>query len=181
MLSCALTFLFDFWHSVIRSEIDGSIQMKCFLKGSPEISVGLNEDLLIGKERGCKLLFNWYPSYDSYRAKGMILHHPCIYCSSGSGSYGHMCNYSYHTIISLHWNVTIEHNFRDCLVITFFWRTETIVKSFYFNMIIRSRSMKLLFSLFIKKGRRKLKFQYFVLTEPVVCCISLCLIFMIKI
>eukprot|EP01147_Barroeca_monosierra_P009438 gene9438-1680_t len=47
-----LTVLFDKNGSVIRSEIDGSIQMKCFLKGSPEISVGLNEDLLIGKERG---------------------------------------------------------------------------------------------------------------------------------
>lgn len=74
-----LTVLFSSSGSVVRSEINGSIQMKSFLQGSPgrrcgegrgqggkgranpvvglpkttEISLGLNEDLIIGKERGC--------------------------------------------------------------------------------------------------------------------------------
>eukprot|EP00056_Hartaetosiga_gracilis_P022948 m.34145 g.34145 ORF g.34145 m.34145 type:complete len:440 (-) comp9907_c0_seq1:104-1423(-) len=47
-----LTVLFDNKGNAIRSEIDGAIQMKCFLHGHPTISIGLNDDLMIGKERG---------------------------------------------------------------------------------------------------------------------------------
>lgn len=38
--------------SVLRSEIDGCIQMKSFLQGLPELRVGLNEDLVVGKQPG---------------------------------------------------------------------------------------------------------------------------------
>jgi len=44
-----LTVLFDANGSVVRSEINGCIQMKSFLQGLPELRVGLNEDLNIGK------------------------------------------------------------------------------------------------------------------------------------
>jgi AP-4 complex subunit mu-1 len=33
---------------VLTSEIDGTIQMKSYLTGNPEIKVGLNEDLAVG-------------------------------------------------------------------------------------------------------------------------------------
>lgn len=35
-----------------NSEIDGTIQMKSYLSGTPEIRLALNEDLAIGKEFG---------------------------------------------------------------------------------------------------------------------------------
>ena len=35
--------------SVLRQEIDGAIQMKSFLQGTPEIFIGLNENMSIGK------------------------------------------------------------------------------------------------------------------------------------
>lgn len=47
-----LTCLFGPSGSVLRSEIDGCIQMKSFLQGTPDVSLGLNEDLIIGKHRG---------------------------------------------------------------------------------------------------------------------------------
>lgn len=34
---------------ILTSEIDGTIQMKSYLTGNPEIKVGLNEDLTIGR------------------------------------------------------------------------------------------------------------------------------------
>lgn len=34
---------------MLTSEIDGTIQMKSFLTGNPEIKVGLNEDLAVGR------------------------------------------------------------------------------------------------------------------------------------
>ena len=33
----------------MNSSIDGSIQMKSYLSGNPELSLALNEDLVIGK------------------------------------------------------------------------------------------------------------------------------------
>eukprot|EP00039_Didymoeca_costata_P001126 m.49951 g.49951 ORF g.49951 m.49951 type:complete len:448 (+) comp10641_c0_seq1:128-1471(+) len=47
-----LTVLFDTNGNVLRSEIDGCIQMKSFLQGLPELRVGLNEDLVVGKQPG---------------------------------------------------------------------------------------------------------------------------------
>ena len=34
---------------VLRSEIDGCIQMKSFITGTPEVRIGLNEDLTVGR------------------------------------------------------------------------------------------------------------------------------------
>ena len=34
---------------VVNSSIDGTIQMKSFLSGNPELRLALNEDLVIGK------------------------------------------------------------------------------------------------------------------------------------
>lgn len=44
-----LTILFTSTGSVINSAIDGSIQMRSFLSGNPELRLALNEDLVIGK------------------------------------------------------------------------------------------------------------------------------------
>lgn len=37
--------------TVLRAEIDGSLVMKCFLAGNPEIRLGLNEDIVVGRGR----------------------------------------------------------------------------------------------------------------------------------
>eukprot|EP00041_Stephanoeca_diplocostata_P004609 m.47741 g.47741 ORF g.47741 m.47741 type:complete len:447 (-) comp15235_c0_seq1:217-1557(-) len=47
-----LTVLFGANGNVLRAEIDGCIQMKSFLQGSPELHIGLNEDLQIGRKGG---------------------------------------------------------------------------------------------------------------------------------
>lgn len=47
-----LTVLFDAKGNVQRMEIDGCIQMKSFLQGLPELRVGLNQDLNIGRVSG---------------------------------------------------------------------------------------------------------------------------------
>lgn len=44
-----LTVLFNANGFVVNSSIDGSIQMKSFLSGNPELRLALNEDLVIGK------------------------------------------------------------------------------------------------------------------------------------
>ncbi len=44
-----LTVLFNHSGVVVNSSIDGSIQMKSFLSGNPELRLALNEDLVIGK------------------------------------------------------------------------------------------------------------------------------------
>jgi AP-4 complex subunit mu-1 len=44
-----LTILFTSTGSVVNSSIDGSIQMRSFLSGNPELRLALNEDLVIGK------------------------------------------------------------------------------------------------------------------------------------
>ena len=36
--------------NVLRSEVSGQLNMKSFLNGSPQIKLGLNEDLVIGRE-----------------------------------------------------------------------------------------------------------------------------------
>ena len=43
---------------VLNSNIDGTIQMKSYLAGNPELKLALNEDLVIGKQSGGKV-----PSY----------------------------------------------------------------------------------------------------------------------
>jgi len=35
--------------NILRSEIDGCIQMKCFIPGNPEVRIGLSEDFFVGK------------------------------------------------------------------------------------------------------------------------------------
>ena len=44
-----LNVTFNASGSVVTSEVDGSIIMKSFLEGSPELYLGLNEDLVIGR------------------------------------------------------------------------------------------------------------------------------------
>ena len=47
-----LTVLFNASGAVVNSSIDGSILMKSFLSGNPELRLALNEDLAIGKGNG---------------------------------------------------------------------------------------------------------------------------------
>ena len=47
-----LTVLFNSTGYVVNSSIDGSILMKSFLSGNPELRLALNEDLVIGKGGG---------------------------------------------------------------------------------------------------------------------------------
>ena len=47
-----LTILFNNSGNVVNSSIDGSILMKSFLSGNPELRLALNEDLIIGKGGG---------------------------------------------------------------------------------------------------------------------------------
>ena len=47
-----LTILFSNTGYVVNSSIDGSIMMKSFLSGNPELRLALNEDLVIGKGNG---------------------------------------------------------------------------------------------------------------------------------
>ena len=47
-----ITVLFNANGYIVNSSIDGSIQMKSFLSGNPELRLALNEDLVIGKGSG---------------------------------------------------------------------------------------------------------------------------------
>jgi len=44
-----LTVLIGLNGNILRSEIDGCIQMKCFIPGNPEVRIGLSEDFFVGK------------------------------------------------------------------------------------------------------------------------------------
>lgn len=45
-------FFFVYQGYILTSEIDGTIQMKSYLSGNPEIRLALNEDLRIGGRGG---------------------------------------------------------------------------------------------------------------------------------
>jgi len=47
-----ITMLFSSNGTILRSEIAGSIVMKSYLKGNPEMSLGLNSELVIGRSAG---------------------------------------------------------------------------------------------------------------------------------
>eukprot|EP00672_Neobodo_designis_P024546 CAMPEP_0174832628 /NCGR_PEP_ID=MMETSP1114-20130205/3772_1 /TAXON_ID=312471 /ORGANISM="Neobodo designis, Strain CCAP 1951/1" /LENGTH=465 /DNA_ID=CAMNT_0016066489 /DNA_START=62 /DNA_END=1459 /DNA_ORIENTATION=- len=47
-----LNVVFNASGSVINSEVDGTIIMKSFLAGSPDLYLGLNEDLVVGNDGG---------------------------------------------------------------------------------------------------------------------------------
>lgn len=47
-----VSVLFDNTGKVTNSSIDGAIQMKSYLSGNPDLRMGLNEDLLIGRNSG---------------------------------------------------------------------------------------------------------------------------------
>jgi AP-4 complex subunit mu-1 len=47
-----LTVLFNNSGQVVNSSIDGSVMMKSFLSGNPELRLALNEDLVVGKNTG---------------------------------------------------------------------------------------------------------------------------------
>jgi len=44
-----LTVLFNASGQIMRCEVDGSIQMKSYLSGQPEIKLGLNQEIVVGK------------------------------------------------------------------------------------------------------------------------------------
>lgn len=44
-----LYLYFCFQGNVLRSEVDGCIQMKSFVAGNPEIRIGLNDDFFVDK------------------------------------------------------------------------------------------------------------------------------------
>lgn len=48
-LSIWLSINLLFKGSILRSEIDGCIQMKNFVAGHPEVKIALNEDFFVGK------------------------------------------------------------------------------------------------------------------------------------
>ena len=48
----SVTFLISEQGYILTSEIDGTIQMKSYLSGNPEIRLALNEDLNIGRGGG---------------------------------------------------------------------------------------------------------------------------------
>lgn len=58
--------IFDSQGYILTSEIDGTIQMKSYLTGNPEIRLALNEDLIIGRNGssvyGIFLLLSVMPS-----------------------------------------------------------------------------------------------------------------------
>ena len=47
-----ITCLFNASGNLLNSEVDGSIIMKSFLTNNPELTVALNEDLVLGKQNG---------------------------------------------------------------------------------------------------------------------------------
>jgi AP-4 complex subunit mu-1 len=69
-----LNVVFNSQGNVLTSEVDGSIQMKSFLTGSPDLYLGLNDDLVVGRDdsRGkyatvCLDSVNFHESADSTR------------------------------------------------------------------------------------------------------------------
>ncbi len=44
---------------MVRCEVAGQVNMKSFLMGSPDIKIGLNEDLTIGKEEKRRGEVSW--------------------------------------------------------------------------------------------------------------------------
>lgn len=44
-----LTLWYFFKGNILRSEIDGCIQMRNFVAGHPEVKIALNEDFFVGK------------------------------------------------------------------------------------------------------------------------------------
>ena len=52
---------------MVRCEAAGQVNMKSFLMGSPDIKIGLNEDLTIGKEerRRGTILVSLFECYNS--------------------------------------------------------------------------------------------------------------------
>jgi hypothetical protein len=75
-----LTVLFNSNGFVVNSSIDGTIQMKSFLSGNPELRLALNEDLVIGRYPSPSLLF-------------LCTHSHCIHIP---------CAYFYHAHICIH-------------------------------------------------------------------------------
>jgi len=47
-----VSVLFNSSGYVVNSAIDGAIQMKSYLEGNPQLQLGLNEDLVVGRRGG---------------------------------------------------------------------------------------------------------------------------------
>lgn len=63
MCSSFLVFLMWFGQGyILTSEIDGTIQMKSYLSGNPEIRLALNDDLSIGRSQGAA-----YGNFQSFK------------------------------------------------------------------------------------------------------------------
>ncbi|CAI0467831.1 unnamed protein product [Linum tenue] len=66
---------------ILTSEIDGTIQMKSYLSGNPEIRLALNEDLAIGTSGG-RATYGIFQDLNCFS----FVHHTDYRSSSGSGS-----------------------------------------------------------------------------------------------
>lgn len=64
---------------VLTSEIDGTIQMKSYLTGNPEIKVGLNEDLAVGRSSTSN---SFAPDYSVGSGVGLVVLDDCNFHES---------------------------------------------------------------------------------------------------
>lgn len=65
---------------ILTSEIDGTIQMKSYLTGNPEIRLALNDDLTIGRGgRSVFGIFLWFLPADIWynNSKNWLFHYDC--------------------------------------------------------------------------------------------------------
>eukprot|EP00850_Spirogloea_muscicola_P019681 SM000196S05373 [mRNA] locus=s196:246080:248219:+ [translate_table: standard] len=68
---------------ILTSEIDGSLQMKSYLTGNPEIRVALNEDLAIGRDSASSAASSFGPDYGAGSGgAGMVLLDDCNFHES---------------------------------------------------------------------------------------------------
>ena len=72
----SVTFLISEQGYILASEIDGTIQMKSYLSGNPEIRLALNEDLNIGRGGASVygIIAYFIPLYQNYYLDTMLLY-----------------------------------------------------------------------------------------------------------
>lgn len=65
---------------ILTSEIDGTIQLKSYLTGNPEIRLALNEEVGIGRG-GESIYGNLYTIENAFRMSVVFFNYPsCIVC-----------------------------------------------------------------------------------------------------
>ena len=52
-----ITVLFNSNGSILKSEIDGCVRMKSYLSGQPELRLGLNEDIVVGRQGNAGMVY----------------------------------------------------------------------------------------------------------------------------